>query len=201
MNGGKGFAIGVRREDKKQNTPGPGAYSNSDVIGMVKSKGASVRIGNTKRPDNFTKKEVQALPGPGNYIETANTFGKGVKGAANMGSKYRPEKNTNPGPGQYQSESNKATQAKSTVKIGTTKRPDIWAKDAKGENPGPGNYIETANTFGKGVKGAATMGSKHRQERNTNPGPGQYSYAEKNIRPTSSYGKIGTNKREDLWGS
>jgi len=69
------------------------------------------------------------------------------------------------------------------------------------EMPGPGNYAANEYTFGKNVKGAASMGSKHRQERNLNPGPGQYeAQAHKTMRPTSSYGKIGTVKRSDLWG-
>ena len=51
----KGSTIGVKRKEKINDTPGPGSYSNADVINMVKSKGASVRIGQTKRPDNFTR--------------------------------------------------------------------------------------------------------------------------------------------------
>ena len=49
-------------------------------------------------------------------------MGKNMKGTATMGGKYRAEKNTNPGPGQYE-DATKAT--KNTVsygKIGTTKR-------------------------------------------------------------------------------
>ena len=49
--------MGVKRVNKIASTPGPGSYSQANVISMVKSKGASVRIGNTKRPDNFTRKE------------------------------------------------------------------------------------------------------------------------------------------------
>jgi len=62
--------------------------------------------------------------------------------------------------------------------------------------------LETTDTFGKDVKGGAGMGSKHRETRNLNPGPGQYeTFAHKSIRPTSSYGKIGTTKRNDIWGT
>ena len=85
----KGATIGVPRKEKINDTPGPGSYSNSNVINMVKSKGASVRIGQTKRPDNFTKNQSD-LPGPGNYGADTNTFGKNMKGTATMGSKYRP---------------------------------------------------------------------------------------------------------------
>ena len=64
-------------------------------------KGANAKIGNTKRPDNFTNKDGAAMPGPGGYLNSTNTFGKNTKGAATMGSKYKPTKNDNPGPGQY----------------------------------------------------------------------------------------------------
>lgn len=44
------------------------------------------------------------MPGPGLYVDDAGTFGKSVKGAATMGSKYKPIKNENPGPGQYRNQ-------------------------------------------------------------------------------------------------
>ena len=44
------------------------------------------------------------------------------------------------------------------------------------------------------MKGAATMGSKYRAEKNTNPGPGSYENS-KALKSTVSYGKIGTTKR------
>ena len=114
------------------------------------------------------------MPGPGNYTAAdSRAFGKNMKGAATMGSKYRPAKNENPGPGQYTADSNRASNSKNG-KIGTTKRPDIWEDQKKaGEaQPGPGNYISSTNTFGKNMKGVATMGSKYRAEKNSNPGPG-----------------------------
>ena len=64
--GKKGATFGVKRTQKVSDTPGPGQYTNADVISMVKSKGASVRIGQTKRADNFASKTID-LPGPGNY--------------------------------------------------------------------------------------------------------------------------------------
>ena len=113
------------------------------------------------------------MPGPGNYTESTNTFGKNMKGVATMGSKYRSRANDNPGPGQYQHvDSNRVKSAQSSCKIGTTQRPDIWHKELKRDAPGPGNYMATTNTFGKSLKGAATMGSKYKQEKNLNPGPG-----------------------------
>jgi len=92
-----------------------------------------------------------------------------------MGSKYKPARNENPGPGQYSGDANRVKSAKnSSIKIGTTKRPDIWEKEARRDQPGPGNYMEKTDTFGKSLKGAATMGSKYQSVKNFNPGPGQY---------------------------
>ena len=49
-----------------------------------------------------------------------------------MGSKYKPARNENPGPGQYSGDANRVKSAKnSSIKIGTTKRPDIWEKEAR----------------------------------------------------------------------
>lgn len=61
-----------------------------------------MRIGTTARPDIWEEQTKNSAPGPGNYRETG-TFGKNLKGAANMGSKYKPARNDNPGPGQYES--------------------------------------------------------------------------------------------------
>ena len=61
------------------------------------------------------------------------------------------------------------------MRIGSTKRPDLWEKDTKNDIPGPGLYVSDTNTFGKAAKGgAANMGSKYKTARNDNPGPGQY---------------------------
>ena len=118
-----------------------------------------------------------------------------------MGSKYKPTVSSTPGPGQYADEQNYYAKGKSS-KIGSTSRPDIWRNESKNDAPGPGNYMETLGTFGKNVKGLATMGSKHKSVQNLTPGPGSYDAgAHKTMRPTSSYGKIGTTKKPDLWGT
>ena len=44
-------------------------------------------------------------PGPGNYSHNTSTFNN-AKGGASMGSKYKPERNDNPGPGQYSGDHN-----------------------------------------------------------------------------------------------
>jgi len=107
---------------------------------MTKQQGASVKIGGTKRPNHFVREKESKNPGPGNYAEAYATFGKNVKGVASMGSKYKPVISTTPGPGQYQDETPYSVRGKSNVKIGTTRRPDLWEKESRKDLPGPGNY-------------------------------------------------------------
>jgi len=68
---------------------------------VIQKTNGSVRIGSAKRQELWNEKQGSQLPGPGNYVSNTNTFGLSVKGAANMGSKHKPEVNQNPGPGQY----------------------------------------------------------------------------------------------------
>ena len=65
---------------------------------------------------------AESQPGPGNYSDSRNTMGKNMKGTATMGGKYRAEKNTNPGPGQYEDATKVTKNTVSYGKIGTTKR-------------------------------------------------------------------------------
>jgi len=62
-----------------------------------------------------------------NNLANHKGFGSDSK-AANMGSKYKPIVNNNPGPGNYDSE--KANQSikksGSSVKVGSSTRPDHW---------------------------------------------------------------------------
>ena len=58
------------------------------------------RIGSAKRKELFPESQNDQ-PGPGNYISSTNTFGQAARGVATMGSKYKPEMNSNPGPGAY----------------------------------------------------------------------------------------------------
>jgi len=59
-----------------------------------------MHMGSGARPDNFTNKQQSQNPDAGNY--RYNHKGMGTDGkAANMGSKYKPLKNSNPGPGEY----------------------------------------------------------------------------------------------------
>ena len=92
-----------------------------------------------------------------------------------MGGKYKEEYNMNPGPGQYDNDASKLKpKLGASARIGSAKREDIW-KNSQNELPGPGNYISETNTFGQAARGIASMGSKYKPEKNSNPGPGQYS--------------------------
>lgn len=116
-----------------------------------------------------------------------------------MGSKFKPEKNENPGPGQY---SVGASPKKTAVPISKAERKDIWEEQTKRDAPGPGNYQENTSSFGKTKGGAANMGSKFKPEQNMNPGPGHYECALNDIsNHQTSNVKIGTQKvRVDLFG-
>lgn len=113
-----------------------------------------------------------------------------------MGSKYKPEVNSNPGPGQYDGG------AKEKVKgsrIGSAVRPGLWEKETKDDKPGPGNYADETNTFGKAVKGGANMGSKFKPEKNENPGPGQYSVSDSQTKKAGANQRISKAKRGEIW--
>ena len=87
-------------------------------------------------------------PGPGNY--GSRTFvGQGK--AASFGGKYKPEKNSNPGPGEYENDGAAVKKSSAVAKVGGAKRPDIWKKGADDTRlkPGPGNY-SSSSFAGKG---------------------------------------------------
>lgn len=67
---------------------------------------------------------------------------------ASMGSKYKPERNSNPGPGQYSGDTNIVKTSTANGKISQAQREDIWAQQTKNDQPGPGNYAEVPSTFG-----------------------------------------------------
>ena len=101
---------------------------------MQSKIGASVRIGSAKRKDIWEDQTKSGdLPGPGLYVNETNTFGKAAKGVATMGSKYKPDRNTNPGPGQYSVNDSPTKQQTSSVRISRAERKDIWAEQTKEE--------------------------------------------------------------------
>ena len=165
---------------------------------MSKSNTASVRIGLTKRPDIWEASTKNDAPGPGNYADDKNNIGKNVKGAASMGSKYKPARNDNPGPGQYSGDPIMQKSSTMNGKISQAQRQDIWAESTN-DLPGPGNYAEVPSSFGT-TRGVATMGGKYKPERNDNPGPGQYDNDASKLRSNAGASvRIGSAKREDIW--
>ena len=191
---------GGRKEARNEN-PGPGQYSESGRT-LTHMKTASTRFGSTKRPDIWEKDTQNDQPGPGNYVDETNTFGKAARGVATMGSKYKPETNSNPGPGQYVVNDSPTKQNSKNVRISRAERQDLW-KDQTNDQPGPGNYAENTSSFAQIKGGAANMGSKHREEVNYNPGPGQYEQALYDMSNHQSTNvKIGTQKiRTDLFST
>ena len=64
--------------------------------------GGSVKIGQAERTDVWMEQSKANAPGPGNYTDETNTFGKAVMGG-HMGTKLIEKVSSNPGPGQYES--------------------------------------------------------------------------------------------------
>ena len=188
----------------RNDNPGPGQYTQ-DVNKVKPAKSTAGKIGTTQRPDIWADsvKVARENPSPGNYADKP-AFGKGVKGVANMGSKYKSSKNDNPGPGQYEGAQKQAVRPLSAYgKIGNVRRPDIWENQIKVgmENPSPGNYA-VEKQFGKGVKGGGMIvkSSKFAKDNNNNPGPGAYQPDASKLRPkTSGSVRIGQEQRKDLW--
>ena len=141
-------------------------------------------------------------PSPGNYA-VEKQFGKGVKGGMIKvsSSKFMKDNNFNPGPGDYQPDASKLRPKTSgSVRIGQEQRKDLWSEQKKVANlPGPGNYAENTITFGQGVKGVATMGSKPKPEVNNNPGPGSYAANDSPTKSKPANVRISRAARKELW--
>ena len=117
-----------------------------------------------------------------------------------MGSKYKPERNDNPGPGQYNADANKNKKSAPNTKLAKADRQDLWDAETKDDRPGPGQYVDETNTFGKAAKGA-NMGSKYKAEVNQNPGPGQYTVNDDVTKTGSSNQRMPKAKRQEIWES
>ena len=64
-----------------------------------------------------------------------------------MGSKYKPERNDNPGPAQYDVSESQTKKAGTGVRISKAQRKEIWEEQMKNQAPGPGNYQENTSSF------------------------------------------------------
>lgn len=200
----KGPSFGGKRKQTVADTPGPGAYiDNSSVISMVKSRSGVVKMGTSKRPDNFTA-GMKDAPGPGGYEQDHNTIGKTRKGAT-MGGKYKQTTNLNPGPGQYDGDKLKTvSHGGNKAKIGTTKRKDIFGADKseKTATPGPGHHGESYSSFGAARGVRKGFGNGRQGIKNDVPGPGSYENQANEVRPkTTGSIRIGSASRKDIWKS
>ena len=65
-------------------------------------------------------------PGPGNYSDQTNTFGKAVMGG-HMGSKVIEKVSSNPGPGQYENNDMMTKTSAQQVAFSQAERTDYWA--------------------------------------------------------------------------
>ena len=120
--------------------------------------------------------EQTDAPGPGNYADQTNTFGKAVQGG-HMGQRVKTTVNLNPGPGQYDADDKAIKTSVQTAVINKGERHELWTEHNASEAPGPGNYADAKSTFGQ-THNAPTMGARIEERVNSNPGPGQYEMQE-----------------------
>ena len=93
--------MGSKIDERLNSNPGPGQY-DADASKIRQDMGGSVRIGQAERTDVWMEQSRTDAPGPGNYTDETNTFGKAVMGG-HMGTKLVEKLSSNPGPGQYES--------------------------------------------------------------------------------------------------
>ena len=89
--------MGSKIEEKMSSNPGPGQY-DADASKIRQDAAGSVRIGQAERKELWVEGSATDAPGPGNYSDQTNTFGKAVLGG-HMGSKMIEKVSSNPGPG------------------------------------------------------------------------------------------------------
>ncbi|OMJ81406.1 hypothetical protein SteCoe_18142 [Stentor coeruleus] len=151
-----GFGSQARSNSSKVNVPGPGSYSNTDLISK---KGFTI----TGRPQSSIQ---NSNPGPGSYNPSDSinktpgwSLGKSSRGSLSSNTKEIP------GPGAY---SPQVTIGKSASVFGSSARKPI---NNIFETPGPGEY----NIVNKTNAPAFTMRPKTASnKKNLNPGPGEY---------------------------
>lgn len=89
-----------------------------------------MNMGTNSRPDNFTNKHSSNVPDAGCYNHNHKGMGTGSK-AANMGSKYKPIVNSNPGPGAYRGDTNTLKPSPKKIHMGSNARPDNFTNKQK----------------------------------------------------------------------
>ena len=113
-----------------------------------------------------------------------------------MGSKYKPSRNENPGPGTYSANDSPLKASSSSVRIGTQKiRVDLFGTDAAANQPGPGNYESPS----KQPKGFTIQGKKE-VKIELGPGPGNYDADNTSLtRQREATVRMSQAKRKDIW--
>ena len=71
--------MGARIEERVNMNPGPGQY-DADSSKIRSDVAGSVRIGQAERTEMWVEGSQIDPPGPGNYSDQTNTFGKAVQG-------------------------------------------------------------------------------------------------------------------------
>lgn len=109
---------------------------------------------------------------PGAY-EPYKPFGATLN-RVTMGSKYRTEYDSKPGPGHYSPDSGKIKPSiRGVALMKDASRSPRSHKFEKTMDPAPGSYDGHIKPFGYNSK-AATMGGKYKTATDSNPAPGQY---------------------------
>ena len=127
----------IKRRLKEKAGPGPGSYSID--TSPIKKSSTSVKFGHSARKEHFVSRDSMVVPGPGGYIKDNSTLSKR---SAKIGLPYKHKVNSNPGPGEYTSET-AVKRSTSTFNFGTEKRKEIWGDQEKRAQamPGAGSYI------------------------------------------------------------
>ena len=150
---GPQYSIYTRRDEKIEQTPGPGDYDE------IKKQGKGVTIG-----VKFKEREQEELPGPGHYEEKSRI----VEGPQfSIFSRHESKIEQTPGPGDY----NEPEKEMKGVTIGERyKQREV--EDSEIE-PGPGHY----RYFNPQLEGKGVSFTKERRDKNKDamvPGPGNY---------------------------
>ena len=188
-----GFGSSVRDPiGPNDGTPGPGQYPYKSSVG----EGAKITIGE-KLPYDPTTKELEQIPGPGNY-----KLKDGPNGPLySIGTSQRQElakKTDGPGPAGYTlDKGTKATKNKNPEwKIGTGERKDLASGDK--DVPGAGEYYKPEQP--KGPHYSITGKGKMTSDVKNNGVPASNTYdiekATAGKKKNPSW-KIGTSKRDD----
>ena len=98
----KGIDMGKKYEFKPDTNPAPGQYNIESGVSMTKERKYEAKI--VPYDEKAYKRPPEASPEPGQYQSKTITFGDGLKNV-DMGRKYEFKVDSNPVPGQFNTES------------------------------------------------------------------------------------------------